>query len=74
MTGNLNNILNVRFQEMDNCHLLGVQGVSVPVWFSSHPDPGGRAESIREQMKTVLPGDLLPPEIDWDLVRSALEQ
>jgi len=50
------------------------EGVSVPVWFSSHPDPGGRAESIREQMKTVLPGDLLPPEIDWDLVRSALEQ
>lgn len=50
------------------------EGTSVPVWFSSHPDPGGRAESIREQMKTAVPAGLQPPEINWDQVRAALRQ
>ena len=50
------------------------EGPSDPAWFSSHPDPGGRAESIRKQMKSALPGDLQPPEINWDQVRAALER
>ena len=47
---------------------------SVPAWLSSHPDPGSRADSIRERLSGAPPVFIQAPRIDWDIVREALQR
>jgi len=47
---------------------------SVPAWLSSHPDPGNRADSIRERLAGTPSLSTEAPQIDWDQVREALQR
>ena len=47
---------------------------SVPAWLSSHPDPGSRADSIRERLEGTPSLSTDAPQIDWDQVREALQR
>ncbi|MDE0959178.1 MAG: M48 family metallopeptidase [Planctomycetota bacterium] len=46
---------------------------SVPAWLSSHPDPGSRADSIREQLQRAPSSSRQVPQIDWDQLKAALQ-
>ena len=46
---------------------------SVPEWLSSHPDPGSRADSIRERREGTFSPSTEVSRIDWDHVREALQ-
>ena len=51
-------------------------GQQPPAWFSTHPHPEERAQTIRDQVEskevTDQPMSVTPPEIDWNRVQEAL--
>ncbi|MEC9477380.1 MAG: M48 family metallopeptidase [Planctomycetota bacterium] len=47
-------------------------GRSPPAWFSTHPDPGQRASTIRQHAAQNPPSSESPPSIDWQSLQRAL--
>ena len=51
-------------------------GQQPPAWFSTHPHPEERAQTIRDQVEskevTDQPMSVTPPEIDWNRVQEVL--
>jgi len=41
-------------------------------WLSTHPETGGRIESVRARMESLELGEARPFDIDWDAVRERL--
>ena len=48
------------------------EGVSPPAWFSTHPDPGQRASTIRQWASQESSSGQRPPEIDWPALQAAV--
>jgi predicted Zn-dependent protease len=51
------------------------QDGEIPVWMSTHPKPGGRAQAVRDQVfELSSTPDWEPLDIDWDAVIERLDQ